>query len=200
MADGALRRALQSVNGDGRYGTTVVVLTVLLWVPAVGGDRWRLALRYDRGALLARQWWRLLSAHLVHLDARHIALNAAGLLLLWALFARVLRPWQWLIVTLITALGIDAGLWWLAPQVQWYVGASGVLHGVWSGGTVALLRQRERFGVAVLALLVVKLAYERIADTTPFAYGLPVVPQAHFYGACAGALAALVVTQKHKPL
>jgi len=54
------------------------------------------ALRYERAALQHGQWWRLISAHLVHLDVRHLLLDSAGLVLLWALYARELRPWQWL--------------------------------------------------------------------------------------------------------
>jgi len=44
-------------------------------------------LRYDRGAIAAGGWWRLLTAHIVHLDAHHLILNELGLVLMWSLFA-----------------------------------------------------------------------------------------------------------------
>jgi hypothetical protein len=52
------------------------------------GERGRDALGYERDALSHFQWWRLFSAHLVHLNWRHALLNCAGLVVLWALFAR----------------------------------------------------------------------------------------------------------------
>ena len=55
------------------------------------GDNVNALLRYDRGAIAAGGWWRLLTAHLVHLDAHHLILNELGLVLMWSLFAGGLR-------------------------------------------------------------------------------------------------------------
>jgi len=43
-------------------------------------------LMWDRAAIDAGQWWRLLTAHLVHLDVRHLLLNIFGLLLIVEIF------------------------------------------------------------------------------------------------------------------
>ncbi|MBC7983971.1 MAG: hypothetical protein H7Y02_08960, partial [Candidatus Obscuribacterales bacterium] len=45
---------------------------VLLWS---GGTQVTEALRYHRAGILAGQFWRLLTGHLVHFDFRHLALN-----------------------------------------------------------------------------------------------------------------------------
>ena len=78
----------------------------LLGILAVGaallglGDSALSVLRYDRTAIGAGQWWRLVSAHSVHADAHHFALNALGLVLVWSLFAAEYRAFEWtLIVT-----------------------------------------------------------------------------------------------------
>ncbi|MGA3159227.1 MAG: rhombosortase [Steroidobacteraceae bacterium] len=186
-------RLLKSLNCDGRYGVALLLCLSLCALPSLGADAWLRALRYERVALLQGQYWRLFSAHLVHLDAHHLLLNAAGLLLLWMIFAREFSGREWLLVVLCSVGTIDAGLWWLSSHVYWYAGASGVLHGVWAAGACASLWRRERFGILLAAVLVGKLAYEHFLGPNPLDAGLPVVSIAHIYGAAGGALAALIL-------
>src|SRR5476649_593640 len=143
---GGFKSLLTSLNGDGRWGAALLASLGVLLVLHAGGTATLAALRYDRRALSAGQWWRLLSAHVVHLDFRHTVLNGAGLALMWALFARDYRARQWIVILIAAACAIDAGLWFRDTQVMWYVGASGVLHGVMAAGTVAALRRGERDG------------------------------------------------------
>ncbi|MBV6416582.1 MAG: hypothetical protein CMLOHMNK_01176 [Steroidobacteraceae bacterium] len=194
-----IARSLASLNGDGRYGVALLVLVACLLLPSAAGDTGRELLRYERGALAAGEYWRLLTAHVVHLDSRHAALNSLGLVLLWALFARDFTPRRWLAITIAAALAIDAGLWWLAPGIQWYVGASGVLHGVMAAGTLAHLRRGDFDGWILAAFLAGKLALEQFV-VLPFAGGAPVVVQAHLYGAIGGLTAALWLPSRREPL
>lgn len=187
-------RWFRSVNCDGRYGLALALLCIVLAALTAAGPRLRLLLRYDRAPLAAGQLWRLLGAHLVHLDAVHAAANIAATVLLWALFARDYRPRQWLLILTAGALGIDAGLWWLAPGVQWYLGASGVLHAAWAAGTLAALMRRDGFGALLLLVLVVKLAAEETRGSSLLLAGMPVVTRAHLYGALAGLVAARIVS------
>lgn len=185
-----LRRRLRSLNGDGRMGFALLACIASLLLPLLGGDAWRLALRYERVAVAAGQLWRLVTAHFVHLDTRHALLNAAGLALLWALFARAWRPWQWLVATGASMLAIALGFWFLEPGLQWYVGASGVLHGLFAIGCIAMLRDGDRAGILAAALLAAKLAWEHWHGPLPLEDG-PVVTAAHLYGAIGGVLAGL---------
>src|ERR1700746_1774855 len=89
------RRVLGSLNCDGKLGFGLRAPCAMLLLPELGGDAGRELLRYDRAALAAGQWWRLLTAHLVHLDFDHAALNSLGLVLMWALSARDYRPLHW---------------------------------------------------------------------------------------------------------
>ena len=90
-----VRRVLQSLNCDGRLGLALLAACALLLLPTLAGEGGRRLLRYDRVALAAGEWWRLLTAHVVHLDTRHALLNCLGLALMWALFARDYSPRQW---------------------------------------------------------------------------------------------------------
>src|SRR5690606_32186414 len=93
------------------------------------------ALRYERDFLL-EQPWRLLSGHLVHLGTSHLLLNLAGLLMIAWVFAPGLAALQWLWLLLGSLVVIDAGFWLLEPQLAWYVGLSGVLHGLLLGAAL----------------------------------------------------------------
>jgi rhomboid family GlyGly-CTERM serine protease len=191
MMDQPAARWFRSVNGDGRYGVTLLLISAAwLWL-AGWGDAARGLLRYQRDALAAGQWWRLLTAHWVHLGAAHAWFNVAGLALLWAMLARHYTPRQWLLIALAAMTAIDAGLWFLQPALAWYVGASGLLHGLWAAGAIAECRVRAWHSCLLLLALLLKLAYEQYSGASAVLPDMPVVLSAHGYGAAGGALAAL---------
>jgi rhomboid family GlyGly-CTERM serine protease len=99
-------------------------------------------------------------------------------------------------VSLAAALSIDLGLYVLEPQVQWYVGLSGVLHGVVACGALLLARRRSTVGVLLAIGLAGKLVFEQVVGPVPFtqaSVGGPVITAAHLYGAAAGATAAVLM-------
>ena len=191
---------LRSLNCDGRRGLALLGAALLLLLPTLAGDGGQAWLRYERGALAQGQWWRLLTAHLVHLDLRHALLNAAGLALVWVLFARAYSPKAWLAILLGAAAAIDAGLWLGDSTVQWYVGSSGVLHGAMAAGALAHIRRGERDGWVLAALLAVKLLYEQTHGALPFSGKDPVVVDAHLYGVLGGAVVAAFLRPRPVPL
>jgi rhomboid family GlyGly-CTERM serine protease len=168
-------------------GRWIWLLLILLFLHVVLGlgDSVTLALRYDRAGLAAGGWWRLLTAHIVHLDLHHLVLNELGLVLMWALFAGDYEPVDWLIIVLCGALAIGAGLWWFSPGVSWYVGASGVLHSVMAAGTAQHIAARAWDRWLLLGCLAIKLAMEQYAEFTGHTTAMIVV-DAHLYGALAG--------------
>jgi len=183
---------LRSLNCDGRFGGCLLGLLAVLGCLALGGEPTLLALRYERTALAHGEWWRLLSAHFVHLGVRHLLLDSAAVVLLWVLYARELSASLWIFVLLGTIGTIDAGLWWANPQVLWYVGVSGVLHGVWAAGAAHSVwrdARRELTGWLLLAALGGKLLYEYRAGESLLVASFPVVTAAHRYGALGGLLA-----------
>ena len=188
--------ALRSLNLDGRRGPALL-LACLLLLPTLAGDPGRALLRYERSALAAGEWWRLLSAHLVHLDLRHALLNVVGLALVWALFARDYSPKAWLAIVLGAMVAIDAGLWLGDSTVQWYVGSSGALHGALAAGVLAHVRKGEPHGWLLAGLLAAKLLYEQAVGALPFSGSDPVVVDAHLYGVAGGvAVAAFLSPQR----
>lgn len=191
---------LRSLNCDGPHGLALLGCLLVLLAPLAGGQALREAWRYERGAIQTGQWWRLFTAHLTHLDARHALLNVAGFALLWALFARSFAPRQWLIALGTCVLYVDAGFWLLSPEVEWYVGASALLHGIFACGCVAWIRSGDRIGMVALAMLCAKLLWENFSGPLPFMGDQPVVTISHFYGAAGGVMAGLLLRPQRERL
>jgi rhomboid family GlyGly-CTERM serine protease len=183
----------RSLNCDGKYGIGLLLVIAVLLLPLTGGDELRQWARYDRAALGAGEWWRWLSAHFVHLGAGHALLNATGLALLWALFARSYALWHWLAAVAYTILCISIGFWFFSPYLEWYVGASAVLHGVFACGCIALIKTGDRVGYIAAALFIAKLAWEQIHGALPFESSSQVVTISHLYGAIGGSIAGMVL-------
>jgi rhomboid family GlyGly-CTERM serine protease len=163
---------------------------------AAGGDELRELGRYQRDALENGQLWRLVTGHLVHLGWGHLWPNLAALAIIGALFDGVFRNADWWRVSLVSAGAIDVGLYVFDPGVLWYVGLSGVLHGLVAAGALALSLGRQTLGIVLAIGLCAKLAFEQLAGPVPFtaaAVGGPVVVAAHLYGAVGGALAEALV-------
>jgi rhomboid family GlyGly-CTERM serine protease len=195
-----VQRTLASLNSDGPLGLALLGACLFLFLPTLWGEAGRLALRYDRDALAHGQLWRLLTAHWVHLGLRHALVNILGFALMWALFVRDYSARQWLLIVLAALTAIDAGLWLWDSTVRWYVGSSGLLHGILAAGTVAALKRREPQGLALTALLGGKLFYEQWVGPLPFSGSAAVVVDAHLFGVLGGAAAALGLNPRPLPL
>jgi len=177
----------------------VVLVAALLLFHGLGSGALP-ALRYERGAVLAGEAWRLATGHLVHADAAHLAWNLLGVLVVAFLFGRDYSWRQWLVVLAASTLATDLGFLLLEPQLEWYVGFSGVLHGLMAAGLVAWLRtSRDAVTWIVTVLFAAKLAWEHFAGPLPFTAGsltMPVIHEAHTYGAIGGGLAGLWLTRR----
>ena len=160
-------------------------------------------MRYQRDAILAGEWWRLVTGHFVHLGWAHLGLNVMGLVLMWTLFAADYTPRQWLIIVAGSIAAIDAGFLLLNPELVWYVGLSGALHGVMAAGTLAHLRRREPDGWILAVFLIGKLVYEQVVGVMPYSLksaGGPVVVDAHLYGAVGALIVTASLALLRKPL
>ena len=189
------------VDGNTNWLTVaaVVALVTGLWL---AGPEVTAALRYERAAVLDGQWWRLVTGHLVHADAAHLAWNLAGAALVWWLFGAEYGRLEWLVIVLASAAAIDiAFLGWM-PGLDWYVGLSGVLHGCMAAGLAAwLARAHDPLVLLVAILFAAKLVFEHWQGPLPFTAGtlaLPVIVEAHSYGAIGGLAAALAVRARRR--
>lgn len=153
----------------------------------LAGDGGRILLRFQRQSILDGEWWRLISGHWVHLGWPHTFLNLAGLVLVMTIFNGVLSPLGWAVTGLGSMLAIDLGFLWMRPDLGWYVGLSGVLHGWMAAGLLLMPPRAERW--LLLGLLALKLGYEQLFGALPMtesSAGGIVVVDAHLLGAIGG--------------
>lgn len=198
----------QDLNSDKRGVTTVAqgawlvgLLVATLVLLSLGKDTARMLFRYDRMAILdAGEYWRLLTGHLVHDSGRHLALNLAGVTCLVVLFPRHYSVGNWLLIAAASVIAIDAGLVWNEPQVAWYVGLSGVLHGVLAAGAIAWWRfESKALALGLTAVVVAKLAWDLSQGGLPLSGDMTVIVAAHLYGALGGAfVGGLIAFRRHR--
>jgi rhomboid family GlyGly-CTERM serine protease len=178
-----------------------IVLVALALLP--GGDAGREWLRFERTGIAAGEAWRLLTGHLVHLGVSHTLLNLAGLVLVWVLVGRTFSTRQWLWIMAGSVAAIDLGLWFGSPSLEWYVGLSGLLHGMLAAGIVAGLAARSGEAVVLAVVVAGKLAWEQFAGPLPGSEatsGGAVIVDAHLYGVIGGALvAATLIRVRGRP-
>jgi rhomboid family GlyGly-CTERM serine protease len=163
-------------------------LVVAVVCASAQGLGWGEALRYEQ-ALIGAEPWRLLSGHLVHLGWMHLGLNLAGLALIWALVGHALRSWAWGVAFALSALTVGGGLYLHDTGLAWYVGLSGVLHGLLVFGAVAGLHTERRMALTLLVGVAAKLAWEQLSGGdvgTAELVGGAVIVNAHLYGALGG--------------
>lgn len=179
-----------STDGAGIY-SLLLVCVALQSLPAA----WREPLLLQRDAFFAGQWWQLLSAHCVHLSWLHLGFNMLGLAVLQQLFGTQLAGWRcWLGVLLIAAT-VSTVLLACNPTVQWYGGFSGVLTGLYVYAATIVLRRQALLGGAVLCIIGAKVVAEQWQGASidySSLSAIPVVVDAHLYGALAGGAYALL--------
>ncbi len=160
------------------------------------------ALQFDRTAIGAGAWWRLISGHFVHWTGDHLAWDLAAFLLIGSLMERVSRRLLLATLALATVI-ISTQVWFLEPAFVTYRGLSGLDSALFMAlvvDQVAVAARRRAWTMAVgpiiaFAGLSAKFAFEAVTGQAVFvasgAAFVP-VPSAHVAGALAGAIAALV--------
>ncbi len=193
-----------SIPGKETYHNTMInrqlcllpaLLTILLIICALLPDHLSSALRFERIAIAEGELWRLITAHLVHLSWQHLLMNIAGLWLIYWLAGSTLIRYQWIVALILCAIGTSLGLYFFT-NIDWYVGLSGVLHGLLCLAAIRLIQQKQYEGVMLLAIVIGKVGGEQWQGANPAleqVIGGNVMVDAHLYGAISGLLIAPVV-------
>ncbi|MET0102153.1 MAG: rhombosortase [Sedimenticola sp.] len=146
----------------------------------------------DREAIVAGEWWRLITGHWVHGDLQHLLLDTVGLFILSLLFER--RP-VWIYGAFLVAAMLlqDLMLLWWLPWIESYCGLSGLLNALLAGGMLQLWRDSgDRLYLLVLAAAAGKIVVEISLGQALFSDTLwPPLPEAHAFGLISGALLSI---------
>lgn len=176
----------------------------IIWIIFTAALQWlgKPILRYEHDVLSSLELWRLLTGHWVHLNWTHWLLNNLALILLVAITKVHWRLSFWIKVVLIHSLLISIAFLLLNSELNWYVGFSGVLYGLFM--LAALLSfKNDKFMSALLMLIVFfKVAAEQFIGSeisTEMLLGAPVIVDAHAYGLLVGiVLGVLLMTKQIK--
>ncbi len=178
--------------------TIIVIATATL----LFGDDAALKLRFDRAAIGSGELLRLVSGHTVHLSFAHYLLNVAGLLVVWYLVGVAFSTRIWAVIITTSIAAMDIGFWFLMPALDWYVGLSGLLHGILAAGITGIWRTRRTEALILATLLLAKLIHEVLIGPLPGSEGTAggdVVTQAHLLGAIGGLAAGLWFSIRVRP-
>ena len=173
-----------------QYHSSHILWFVLFLVSfSLQAFEWVDAWRFNRGLVEQGNVWLLFSGHIVHLNWSHWLLNMAGLAIVAFFFSSHASFSQWFLVIVVSSTVISAGLWWGMPDIRFYVGLSGVLHGLFLYGALREIRFYPTSGYVLLAVLIAKLVWEFFNGALPGSEDMAggrVLTEAHLLGAIGG--------------
>jgi rhomboid family GlyGly-CTERM serine protease len=164
---------------------------VVFLVPGAGN-----AMQFDREAIAAGEWYRLLTGHWAHWTLDHLAWDSLVFAALGWAVAR-LSPARACIAVVLAVAAIPAAVWVLLPEMSRYRGLSGLDSALFAVLAGSLLRhgrlwRREGFSILAAAMLVAfagKVAFEVAGGKTLFVAPsdmMDPVPLAHAVGGLIG--------------
>ena len=173
--------------------TLAAISIVLHLLPAAAAANFQ----FERRALAAGEWWRIVTGHLTHFDSNHLAWDVGALLVLGILCETSSRR-RTVVALGLASVAISAAVWIFQPQFECYRGLSGLDSALFALFASSLIEQRRRapvlLGVVALAGVLAKCVFEIVTETPAFASGngYAPVPLAHLVGVLGGGIAALI--------
>ena len=154
-----------------------------------------LPLAYVREAIMAGEWWRLLSGGWLHHNMMHLWMNLAAMSLVWYLFLPILSGWCWLLVMVLEVLLVDLCLLLFMPSTLNYWGLSGAIHGLFVFCCLLSWQRGEAQAKWWFSGLLLKLLFDltREDGVTAHLIGARVHVESHLFGTLTGIALALFV-------
>lgn len=150
---------------------------------------------------LESTWWeqgnyyQSISGHFLHTNYIHLAFNLLGVFLLWMLHGDDYDAYYYLINFLLTCVGISILILLFSPEISWYVGLSGAIHGVFAWGCIKDISKGLISGWLLVIGLVIKVGNEQIngaGSLMPDLIEANVAIDSHLYGAGIGIVIGVI--------
>jgi rhomboid family GlyGly-CTERM serine protease len=181
-----------------RFGTWVLLVSTVALLVVIQAFGTLEHLRLE-AATAGLDIWRLVTGHLIHVSWSHLVLNVVAVLLLWMLVGDAFGALGWIAVTIVCMAAVNIGLMMFSPEVAWYAGLSGLLHGLAVAGALVNWHRLGYISTALLLGILAKLFLEQYGGSSPALeqlIGAQVISDAHLYGALGGLLCGSVVLWK----
>ena len=161
----------------------IYFLLIVFFVNQFAPEDWQNLLAYNQESIFHGEWWRLLTAHFVHLSWTHLIMNCLAFVAFLILYGDEKRAGLLLFLTL--SLSVSLGLLFFNPAISRYVGFSGVLTGGLVAGALLSFNNDRLVNSGVLAFIVMKVVYEQWQGGEVISSalsGVPTVVDSHLYG------------------
>jgi rhomboid family GlyGly-CTERM serine protease len=170
----------------------ILIVTVMMAMPQLHTHYY-----FDLSQVMAGQWWRLLSGHLIHADWEHWFWNVAAFAILGSYLEKHSRQ-LWVLSMMAGMASIDGLLLSDWSQVTRYCGLSGVLNTLLVIVLFHYWRQtRSGWVIVSAAICLSKLAIELQSGTSLLTHiTWPPYPPAHLAGTVAGVV-LLIYAERH---
>jgi len=166
----------------------ITVMTVLLQL--INNNLVTELLSYHRDLFISQLYWQWLTPSFVHANWNHWFLNIMNFYAMGFIFytAWSLKKIFWLFS--ISSFLITLGIYLFVPNINTYVGMSGVLYAFAVYGSLATFKEQKIVSVLVLTYVIAKLFFPYIVNDiigiNKILKGLYIVTEAHLYGAIVG--------------
>ena len=177
------------------YLVPLAFITICLFMQGVVGQDLS---KLQVAATLDGEYWRMVTAHLIHADWQHFLMNMTGLSLCVAVFYKDLAVRHWPMSFIALSIFSSIGLLILYRPEESYVGFSDVLHGWIMLGCCAIFAKETKLALIVFTLFWIKIIEEQL--NLPFftSTGIDnahIAKESHILGAIAGLLYGLLCLQ-----
>jgi len=186
------------------HAALLVMLTAIvmqLLSSAGNTEQWQ----FERTDILEYfSWWRLFTGHWVHANVEHTALNLFSFIATLILFPNLGQPKRLLPLIAFSSLWISTALLIFSPDIEYYLGFSGVFYALLTAGAVSAWQTPTAWLIAVF--IIAKVLAEQTLGPMEYSAALTggiVATSAHLYGVIAGAIysvsAILIQHLQHRP-
>lgn len=147
-------------------------------------------LEFNRTKISEGEYWRLFTGNFVHYGFAHLAMNLAAFLLVGFSLLREISLKVYLPLLIISALAVGVGTLLWNPELFFYRGLSGVIHGLIVAGLLLNSFRNRWLSYLFVGLVFAKIVHEHQPSfqENQLQALLPVMVaiDSHLYGAVAG--------------
>jgi rhomboid family GlyGly-CTERM serine protease len=143
-------------------------------------------LEFSRMAITNGEYWRLLTGNIMHTNHWHLIFNLAGLIMLTHLFHHLMSNLHFMVFSIINTSLVGMMLYSLSKTIEYYVGLSGYLHGLFVYGCLIEIYKGRTSSWLLLTGVCAKIGYETFygaSEEMSELINANVATDAHLFGA-----------------
>ncbi|MBF7072766.1 rhombosortase [Glaciecola sp. MH2013] len=155
----------------------------------------------ERSWLSSGHYYQILTGHFLHTNTTHLLFNLFGVVLLWLLHGDDYRAASYLAKFSLICLSLSLLLYFFSPDIEWYVGLSGAIHGVFAWGCIQDIENKMKTGWLLLLGLLIKVLSEQTYGAGTLMQELieaNVAVDSHMFGSILGIIVGICSVFLHR--